>query len=199
MSGAAPGDLLDDRELTPGSDDQRVYLGKTMRAPIATPDIRRDLVGLLPKLRRFAVTLTGDIADADDLLQKVCQRSVVKFHLWNSENRLDSWLYAMTRQLWVEESRRQRVRSGTPKASLSHRGEATLHELHPVERSDAHQTVAALPEGLASIFLLIDVEGHSYKQTADILGIPLSIVAPRLASARLALASNGRNRSSQRS
>jgi RNA polymerase sigma-70 factor (ECF subfamily) len=169
-----------------------------MRAPIAAPDIRRDLVSLLPKLRRFAVTLTGDVADADELLQKVCQRSVVKIHLWNNEGRLDSWLYAMTRQLWVEESRRHRVRSASPKA-VATQGEPVLQQLHPAERSDGHQAIIALPEGLASIFLLVDVEGHSYKQTADILGIPLSMVASRLANARLAFAATGRNRLSQRS
>lgn len=170
-----------------------------MRAPIAAPDIRRDLVGLLPKLRRFAVTLTGDAADADELLQKVCQRSVVKIHLWNNEGRLDSWLYAMTRQLWVEESRRHRVRAGSSKAMATQQGASALQPVHPPERSDGHQAISALPEGLASIFLLVDVEGHSYKQAADILGIPLSMVAARLANARLAFAATGRNRLSQRS
>ncbi len=170
-----------------------------MRAPIPAPDIRRDLVGLLPKLRRFAVTLTGDVAEADDLLQKVCQRSIVKIHLWNTEERLDSWLYAMTRQLWVEESRRHRVRAGSPRAAAGQKGEAALQQPRPVERSDGLQAIIALPEGLASVFLLADVEGHSYKQTADILGIPLSIVASRLANARLAFAAADRNILSQRS
>ncbi|WFR94221.1 RNA polymerase sigma factor [Rhizobium tumorigenes] len=170
-----------------------------MRAPIPAPDIRRDLVGLLPKLRRFAVTLTGDVADADELLQKVCQRSVAKIHLWNTEERLDSWLYAMTRQVWVEESRRHRVRAGTPRAVAGQKGDAAVLQPRPTEGSDSHQAIAALPDGLASVFLLADVEGHSYKQTADILGIPLSIVASRLANARLAFAAAGRNRLSQRS
>ncbi|MGA1802425.1 RNA polymerase sigma factor [Rhizobium sp. HT1-10] len=170
-----------------------------MPASLAAPDIRRDLVGLLPKLRRFAVTLTGDVAEADELLQKVCQRSVVKIHLWNNEGRLESWLYAMTRQLWVEESRRHRLRAGSSRPTAVQPGQATLHQLHAPEKSDSHQAVSALPDGLASIFLLVDVEGHSYKQTADILGIPQSVVASRLASARLAFAAGGLSRHSQRS
>ncbi len=47
-----------------------------MPTPVAAIDIRRDLVGLLPKLRRFAVTLTGDLAEADELVQSVCQRGI---------------------------------------------------------------------------------------------------------------------------
>jgi len=44
-----------------------------MPTPVAAIDIRRDLVGLLPKLRRFAVTLTGDLAEADELEMMLSQ------------------------------------------------------------------------------------------------------------------------------
>ncbi|MGO7426617.1 RNA polymerase sigma factor, partial [Rhizobium ruizarguesonis] len=45
-----------------------------MRQPATTIDLRRDLVGLLPRLRRFANTLAGEVAVADELVQAVCQR-----------------------------------------------------------------------------------------------------------------------------
>ena len=171
-----------------------------MPTPVAAIDIRRDLVGLLPKLRRFAVTLTGDLAEADELVQNVCQRGIAKFHLWNNEGRLESWLYTMARHQWVDESRRHRMRSGSSKGSALEQGELTSPgQINPVEASEAHQMVTSLPEGLASVFLLVDIEGHNYKQTADILGIPLSTVMSRLSSARLRLATLGHSRSPRRS
>ena len=168
-----------------------------MRAPVVATDIRGDLVGLLPKLRRFALTLTGDVAEADELVQNVCQKAVAKIHLWNSEGRIESWLYTMTRQLWVEETRRHRVRMGVGKnaAAQANGLPADVTSLRP---RDGHHAIAALPEGLASLFLLIDVESHTYKQAADILGLPLSTVPSRLANARLKFASTGRNRSPKR-
>jgi RNA polymerase sigma-70 factor, ECF subfamily len=168
-----------------------------MRPSVAAMDIRRDLVGLLPKLRRFAVTMTGDTADADEIVQSVCQRGIAKFHQWNSDMRLDSWLYTLARHQWIDDSRRHKLRPGSGKGGALERREVAA-QMNPVEASEAHQIVTSLPEGLASVFLLVDAEGHTYKQAAEILGIPQSTVATRLASARLKLATMGRNRSPRR-
>jgi RNA polymerase sigma-70 factor (ECF subfamily) len=170
-----------------------------MPTPVAAIDIRRDLVGLLPKLRRFAVTLTGDLAEADELVQSVCQRGIAKFHSWNNDGRLEGWLYTLARQQWAEETRRHRLRPAA-KGSALEQGEPTTANLHanPVEASEAHRMVTTLPEGLATVFLLVDVEGYSYKQTADILGIALPAVMSRLSGARLRLATQGHSRSSRR-
>lgn len=165
-----------------------------MRAPLVATDIRGDLVGLLPKLRRFALTLTGEVAEADELVQNVCQRAVAKIHLWNAEGRLDSWLYTMARQLWVEETRRNRARTGTAKTAALQHADPVMATVTSIAPRDGQKTIAALPEGFASLFLLIDVEGHTYKQAADILGIALPTVASRLANARLQFASTSRNR-----
>lgn len=169
-----------------------------MRTPVAASDIRRDLVGLLPKLRRFAVTLTGDLADADELVRSVCQRGIAKIHSWNNEGRLEGWLYTMARHQW-EEMRRHRLRPAHGKGgSALEQGEPAQGQINPVEASEAHQTVTSLPEGLASVFLLVAIEHYSYQQTAEILGIPLSTVTSRLASARLQLGTMGKSRSPQR-
>ncbi|KAA0700515.1 RNA polymerase sigma factor [Neorhizobium sp. P12A] len=165
-----------------------------MRPSVAAMDIRRDLVGLLPKLRRFAVTMTGDTADADELVQNVCQRGIAKIHQWSSDIRLDSWLYTIARHQWIDESRRHKMRRGSAKGGALEHGELAA-QMNPVEASESHQIVISLPEGLASVFLLVDAEGHTYKQAAEILGIPQSTVATRLASARLKLATMGRSRS----
>ena len=170
-----------------------------MRPSVAASDIRRDLVGLLPKLRRFAVTLTGDLADADELVRNVCQRGITKIHSWNNEGRLESWLYTMARHQWFEETRRHRLRPANGKGSALEQGEpAASGPINPVEASEAHRTVTSLPEGLASVFLLVAIEGYSYKQTAEILGIPVATVMSRVSSARLQLAAIGHGRTPRR-
>lgn len=171
-----------------------------MRPTVAasSSDIRRDLVGLLPKLRRFAVTLTGDLADADVLVQSVCQRGIAKIHSWNNEGRLEGWLYGMARHQW-DEMRRHRVRPAHGKGAALEQGDPVAQaQINPVEASEAHQMVTTLPEGLASVFLLVAVEHYTYQQTAEILGIPLTAVTSRLASARLQLSAMGNSRSPRR-
>lgn len=155
-----------------------------------TPDIRRDLVSLLPRLRRFAITLTRNIADADDLVQETCERAIMKSHLWNGEGRLESWLYAMTRNIWVDEIRKRKVRTGAGTVDAADQNELIIDPAgeKAVYANQLHKMVTSMPEGLASVFLLVNVEGHSYRETAQILSIPIGTVMSRLSAARLRLA-----------
>jgi RNA polymerase sigma-70 factor (ECF subfamily) len=155
-----------------------------MRQPVTTIDIRRDLVGLLPRLRRFAMTLAGDAATADDLVQAACQRAVAKSHQWKGEGRLESWVYTLARQQWNDDGRRRKARPAS-------RGNVTdiRDAMRAAHDTDAmHQMIAEMPEGVSSVFLLVN-EGHTYQQAADIMGIPAGSVPAQLAAARLHFAS----------
>src|SRR5262245_29259276 len=90
------------------SPNAHALLGKTMRQPVTTIDIRRDLVGLLPRLRRFAMTLGGDTTSTDELVQAVCRRAIEKSNQWNGEGRLESWVYTLARQQWTDDNRRRK-------------------------------------------------------------------------------------------
>lgn len=160
-----------------------------MRQPVTTIDIRRDLVGLLPRLRRFAMTLTGDVAAADELVQSVCQRAVAKSQQRNGEGRLESWVYTLARHLWNDEGRKRRPRPAAPKGNVTDIREAARERTTVTDTDLVHRMLAEMPENLASIFLLTVVEGHSYEQTAEIMGIPAIGVSAQLAAARLHFAS----------
>ncbi|OJU06383.1 RNA polymerase subunit sigma-70 [Metarhizobium album] len=160
-----------------------------MHQTAAYNDIRRDLVSLLPKVRRFAMTLTRNASDADDLVQEVCERAITKSHLWNGEGRLESWIYAMTRNLWVDEVRKRKVRSGAGTVDAGEQNELIVDAAgeKAVYAHQLNKMIMSMPEGLSSVFVLVNVEGHSYKETADILGIPIGTVMSRLSTARLRL------------
>ena len=65
----------------------------------------RDLTGLLPRLRRFAHALSRNGADADDLTQATIERALRSRDQWQSGTRLDSWLYRIMRNLWIDTAR----------------------------------------------------------------------------------------------
>jgi RNA polymerase sigma-70 factor (ECF subfamily) len=159
-----------------------------MRQPVTSIDIRRDLVGLLPRLRRFAMTLAGDSAGADELVQTACQRAIAKSNQWQGEGRLDSWVYALLRQQWSEDSRKRKPhaaqRTNVTDIRNAARDRATVMD------SDAiHQMIAQMPDGIASAFLLVTIEGHTYQQSADIMGIAPTLIVSQLAQARMLFAS----------
>ncbi|OJF96838.1 RNA polymerase sigma factor [Pararhizobium antarcticum] len=161
-----------------------------MRQATESNEFRRDLVSFLPKLRRFAMTLTRNAADADDLVQEACERAITRSHLWNGEGRLESWIYAMTRNLWIDEIRKRKVRTGGGTVDIADQDELTIEASgeKAVYANQLQKMILSMPEGLASVFVLVNVEGHSYREAATILNIPIGTVMSRLSTARMRLA-----------
>lgn len=157
-----------------------------MTQPSPSTDIRRDLVALLPRLRRFALTLTGSAAEADDLVREAAGRAIQKSHHWKGEGRLESWLFSMIRSTFADDAKKRR------------RAEANAADDFPAENSRPSSALACLPEGLASVFLLADVEGFAYAEAAAILGIQPDLFAARLCAARLSLAAAAAETSERR-
>ncbi len=160
-----------------------------MHPTAVSHEFQRELVNLLPKLRRFAMTLTRNGSDADDLVQEACERAITRSHLWNGEGRLESWVYAMTRNLWVDEIRKRKVRAGSGTVDINEQD--ALHIDASADKAvyakQLHTMIMSMPEGLSSVFLLVNVEGHSYRHAADILAIPIGTVMSRLSAARIRL------------
>ncbi|MGB0748668.1 MAG: RNA polymerase sigma factor [Magnetospiraceae bacterium] len=151
---------------------------------------QKELVALLPRLRRFARGLTGDRDDADDLVQLACEKALRRFRQWEPETRMDSWMFRIVQNTWIDERRHRSVRHNHLQAAL-------LEETPSVDGQQAGETrlaashvfraVAALPDDQRTVVMLICVEGYSYKETAEILDIPMGTVTSRLTRARLAL------------
>lgn len=141
---------------------------------------------LLPRLRRFAVSLCGHAADADDLVQMACERAIQRMDQWIPGTRLDSWTFTMMRNLWVSELRSRRVRTGAGQVDASETDELST-QVGAAEILQGNQIgamIRSLPEGLAATLLLVSIEGHSYQEAADVLGIPIGTVMSRMSKAR---------------
>lgn len=159
-----------------------------MRQPVTTIDIRRDLVGLLPRLRRFAMTLAGDAAGADELVQAGCQRAIAKSNQWQGEGRLDSWVYTLMRQQWSEDHRKRKPHA-VNKTNVTDIRAATRDRAVIIDSDAIHRMIAEMPEGIASAFLLVSIEGHGYQQAGDIMGVAPTLIMSQLAQAKLHFAS----------
>ena len=150
-------------------------------------DMRQRLIELLPRMRRFARTLVGHDADADDILQIALERALVRFAQWQQDSRLDSWMYAIIRNAWLDELRARR-RRGVPvdlddiAETMPARGGDTPTELEAVQHA-----MAQLPEEQRTAVSLVLVEGLSYKEAAAAMQIPIGTLTSRLARGRATL------------
>jgi RNA polymerase sigma-70 factor, ECF subfamily len=110
---------------------------------------------------------------------------------WQPGTRLDSWLYRIMQNLWRDELRAHRRRAEPLDAAMEVMGvdgrEVTSQHIQSME---ARTALSALPEEQRVIIALIVLDGLSYRQTADVLEIPIGTVMSRLARARTRLATS---------
>jgi RNA polymerase sigma-70 factor (ECF subfamily) len=152
-----------------------------------TDSFRTQLIELLPRLRRFALGLTADPHAADDLVQAGCERALARRHQWQDGTRLDSWMYRIMQNLWIDEKR------GTaPMADTDDEQMQQVPEERDFDRAIEAQltlaqvtrAMATLPPAMRSVLALVCIEGLSYKDAADVLEVPIGTVMSRLARAR---------------
>jgi RNA polymerase sigma-70 factor (ECF subfamily) len=144
------------------------------------------IIELLPKLRRFARSLARNPHDADDLLQGALERALAHLEQWQTDTRLDSWLYTIVKNAWIDELRSRARREHT--LSDSEQADAV-----PDDRGDASGTLAVdqamecLPADQRLAVALVLIEGLPYKEAAQIIGVPMGTLTSRLARGRQAL------------
>jgi RNA polymerase sigma-70 factor, ECF subfamily len=154
----------------------------------ALAQFREALVALLPRLRRLARTLTRSLADADDLVQLAVERALQCWHQWRPEQRLDAWVFAILRHAWFDELRARRrhgeVLTDDPEAAAA----APDGGAGALEQLALQRALAVLPEEQCSAVLLVLVEGLSYAEAAEAMGVPVGTLTSRLARGRATLA-----------
>jgi RNA polymerase sigma-70 factor (ECF subfamily) len=157
---------------------------------VAEDAVLTEMVALLPRLRRFACGLTGSLADADDLVQGACVKALDRIEQWRPGTRLDSWMFRILQNLWIDQLRERRGREvAMDPEDLAERavGDAARENEARIALGEVRREVAKLPPDQRAVLMLVSVEGVSYKEAAEILEIPIGTVMSRLARARLAL------------
>ena len=151
---------------------------------------RRDLVALVPKLRRFAYSLTGNMQDGDDLVQAACEKALRNADQFIPGTRMDSWMYRILQTLWIDDRRKAQRRGAAvdpDEVHLSDDGKAASLPEDRMMPARTRAAMAALPEGQREVLALIAIEGLSYREAAETLNIPVGTVMSRLSRARDAL------------
>lgn len=144
---------------------------------------------LLPRLKKFALTLTRSRSEMDDLVQATCERALTRVRQWDPETRLDSWMYRIMQSIWFNELRARNVReryAEVEQAELISAGNAQVAELHVLLRR-VEEEMFRLPEEQHMVLRLVYINGMTYSEVAEAESIPLGTVMSRLARARLTL------------
>ena len=138
-------------------------------------------------MRRFARSLTFHREDADDLVQIAMERALVHSEQWTPGTRLDSWIFRIMKNAWIDEvrSRARRDDLFVPEEAGEHVGDdfAQAHQ----QRLAIQKAVSLLSDEHRLVVGLVLVDGLAYKDAAEVLEIPVGTLTSRLARAREAL------------
>lgn len=148
--------------------------------------VREGLIPLLPRLRRLARALAGQVADADDLVQIVLERALARAEQWRPDAALDKWVFAIARNAWRDELR---ARGRTQNLFVAEEAGAMTADgsSAPAQKLALAAALAALPPDHREVVALVLVEGLSYAEAAELLEVPVGTVTSRLARARATL------------
>jgi RNA polymerase sigma-70 factor (ECF subfamily) len=149
--------------------------------------IRSNLPALLPRLRRFARALAKHAADADDVVQIAVERALMRSDQWNPAMRLESWMFGIIRNAWIDETRSRKRQSAVfaPEELGERVGTDSIENENTA--LSVQEAMGRLPEEQRTAVALVLVEGLSYKEAAEVIQIPIGTLTSRLARGREAL------------
>lgn len=164
------------------------YGGECMAADLGGTDgFRAAVIAALPRLRRFCQGLAGHAQDGDDLMQSTVERALSREHQFVPGTRLDSWMFRIAQNLHIDRARvasrrGQQVPVEDLPETMGEDGRTTVEQLSDL--AAAQRALQAIPEDQRAAFLLVVVEGLSYREAAEVLEVPVGTIMSRLARAR---------------
>lgn len=144
------------------------------------------IIAELPRLRRYARALLRDRDSADDLVQDSVERALQRLDNWRTGESPRRWLFTIMHHLFIDQVRKVKRQGAANTVSIDHESALAL----PSEQAD-HIAARDIADALDRIgadrraaLLLVSVEGFSYAEAANMLGIPAGTLMSRVARGR---------------
>jgi RNA polymerase sigma factor (sigma-70 family) len=149
-------------------------------------DIQREaLLAELGGLRKFCISLTGTVADGDDLLQATVERVLQKG--MPKDAHVAKWAYRVCKNAWIDEIRSRGVRQKYPQLVVDEDNDTPSAEQSAGEQRELERVSAALaelPTEQRLALTLVAIDGKTYAEAAEILEVPVGTIMSRIARAR---------------
>ena len=147
---------------------------------------------MLPRLWAFALRLTRDRHDAEDLVQRACARALERADQLQPDTAPLSWVFSIIHTTWINELQARNIRkqSSVEWDDIRVQNVADPSVRTPEENLMNRQIIDAvtrLPEAQRAVILLVALEGLSYTEAAEVLNVPIGTVMSRLSRARQAI------------
>ena len=154
-----------------------------------SPELRSELLSIIPNLRAFALSLTRAGDRADDLVQETLMKAWNKFHLFQEGTNLKAWVFTIMRNEFYSQMRKRgREVQDTDGAFSSQLATHPQQDGH-MDMHDFRAALEDLPEDQREALVLIGANGFSYEEAAEITGVAIGTIKSRVSRARSKLMS----------
>src|SRR5215207_8508740 len=145
------------------------------------------VLAAVPSLRAFAISLSGNVDRADDLVQETLLRALANIHSFQPGTNMSAWLFTILRNLFRSEYRKRRREVEDADGSYADSLKTQPEQSSRVEFSEFRAALAKLPPDQREALVLVGASGFSYEEAADICGCAVGTIKSRVNRARTRL------------
>jgi RNA polymerase sigma-70 factor (ECF subfamily) len=150
--------------------------------------VRDALLGAVPNLRAFAISLCGNVDRADDLVQETLLRALANIHSFQPGTNMSAWLFTILRNLFHSEYRKRRREVEDTDGSYAERMKSQPEQTGRVEFTEFREALGKLPPDQREALILVGASGFSYEEAAEICQCAVGTIKSRVNRARTRLA-----------
>jgi RNA polymerase sigma-70 factor (ECF subfamily) len=152
------------------------------------PTLRDAILKTVPSLRAFAVSLSGNVDRADDLVQETLLRALANIDSFRPGTNLSAWLFTILRNQFRSEYRKRRREVEDADGKYSERLKVHPEQISKVEFNELRAALTHLPDDQREALVLVGASGFSYEEAAEICGCAVGTIKSRVNRARHRLA-----------
>ncbi|WP_118138339.1 sigma-70 family RNA polymerase sigma factor [Oceanicella sp. SM1341] len=151
-----------------------------------SPAFRADVIGLIPRLRGYAWTLTRSHDETDDLVQETLARAIANAAKFSPGTNLRAWMFTIMHNTFLNQVHKRRREAPGSEACASTYQRAAVAPVQDirVRADEALRAIARLPEPYRQMVLLVLVQGESYEDSARICHCAVGTVKSRVSRGR---------------
>ena len=151
------------------------------------PALRDTMLAAVPSLRAFAISLSGNVDRADDLVQETLLRALANINSFQPGTNMSAWLFTILRNLFRSEYRKRRREVEDSDGSYAESLKSQPEQVSRVEFEEFRTALTKLPSDQREALILVGASGFSYEEAAEICGCAVGTIKSRVNRARTRL------------
>lgn len=185
--GAAGNDRPTMNDSDPRDDDAEQVSAPVEHVALSDPEFKQQLGQVIPHLRAFGRSLSGNRDLADDLVQETLLKAWAARKRFQAGTNMRAWTFIILRNLYLSQMRRARFKGEWDDLVADRLLAAPASQDKHVELADMQRALLHLPQPQREALILVGAGGFAYEEAAEICGVAVGTIKSRVARGRVAL------------